>query len=122
MRSDEHIKFGNSGEELANTYLLSKNYKVVRRNYRWLKAEIDLICKNEDELVFVEVKTRRSSHFGPPHRAVSKQKQKRIIRAANNYIHECRIDMSARFDIISIVIGPNEFDIEHIENAFYPTL
>lgn len=114
---------GNLGEEKAVQYLLDNGYQVLATNWRFLKAEIDIIAKKGDWLVFVEVKTRATADFGNPEEFVSSRQQKLIINAAHEFIVKNDRDEEARFDIISI-IAPNGKvqQVEHIENAFYPTL
>jgi putative endonuclease len=84
--------------------------------------EIDIIAENENILVFIEVKTRSGNYLEHPNTAVTTSKQKTIIKIADQYIRRYNIDKESRFDIISIVKNNSEFEIEHIENAFYPTL
>ena len=102
--------------------MLEKSYSIVEKNWRYLKAEIDLIAQKDDVIVFVEVKTRSSANYGDPESFVSDKQQKMIINAAHQYIMKNDIESEARFDIISIVISNKKEDIKHIEGAFYPTL
>ena len=115
----DHNELGTRGEDEAVTFLIKKGYKIKERNWRFAKAEIDIIAENEDWLVMIEVKTRSSDAFGNPEEFVSKSKQKHLIRAANRYLELNPTDKDTRFDIISIVIEP-KFSIEHIPEAFYP--
>ena len=117
----KHI-LGNKGEKIAENYLVEKNYLILEKNWRYLKAEIDLIAQKEGFIIFVEVKTRSSINFGYPESFVSEKQQKRIILAANEYLQKNDIQSEARFDIISITIDKNTDTIKHIEDAFYPTL
>jgi putative endonuclease len=97
----------------------------MSRNWRYLKAEIDIICKDPEtnELVFVEVKTRSSDEFGQPSEFVTIKQQKMIISAAHQFIVSNEREEEARFDIISIVLLPNgKQELEHIKDAFYATL
>lgn len=114
---------GNFGEKKAVQYLLDNDYQILATNWRFLKAEIDIIARKEGWLVFVEVKTRATVDFGSPEEFVSTRQQKMIINAAHEFIVKNNRDEEARFDIISIV-APNGVvqSIEHLENAFYPTL
>ena len=117
----KHI-LGDKGETFAKDYLIEKNYLILEKNWRYLKAEIDLIAQKEGCIVFVEVKTRSSINFGSPESFVSEKQQKRIILAANEYLQKNDIQREARFDIISITIDKKKGAIKHIEDAFYPTL
>ena len=118
---EKHV-LGKRGETIAKDYLLEKSYSIVEKNWRYLKAEIDLIAQKDDVIVFVEVKTRSSANYGDPESFVSDKQQKMIINAAHQYIMKNDIESEARFDIISIVISNKKEDIKHIEGAFYPTL
>ena len=117
----KHNELGKLGEEIAVNYLIGKGYEILERNWRNRHKEIDIIAKDGEELVIVEVKTRQSDDYGEPFIAVSRQKQTRLIYAANAYIFQCNLDCNTRFDIISIVYndGSNP-SIEHIEDAFLP--
>lgn len=118
----EHNEMGQRGEKVAQSFLLEKGYKILHVNWRNRKSEIDIIAMDGDTLVFVEVKTRQTNHFGDPENAVDYKKQRRIIRAANAYVLKHRIENDARFDIISILIEKNATVINHYTDAFYPTL
>ena len=106
---------GLEGEHVAAEYLLGKGYQIVARNYRSARAEIDLIVKKDNWLVFVEVKTRSGSGFGFPESFVDKQKEQNILFAAENYMIQINWKGNVRYDIISILNGA----IEHFEDAFY---
>lgn len=118
----KHYDLGKKGEEIAARHLNGKGYKIIQRNWRYAKDEIDIIAETEDFIVFVEVKTRSTRFFGEPEESVTDQKEKFVIRAADEYINQKEIDKEARFDIISIIIDGNKQSIRHIEDAFYPTL
>ena len=115
-----HNDFGNLGEELAVDYLTGKGYKILERNWRNIHKEIDIIAKDGDFLVIVEVKTRQTDAYGAPDTAVTKRKQRMLIAAANAYITRNKLDVETRFDIISIILKGSEPVIEHIEDAFLP--
>jgi putative endonuclease len=112
-------QFGKLGEDIAVKYLERKGYKVLSRNYRFGKVELDIICEYHREVIFVEVKTRTSDAMAYPERAVGKTKQRNIRLAAEYFVEENQITLPARFDIIAVVKG-DKFEIEHIEDAFYP--
>ena len=114
---------GNFGEKEAIKYLIESEYQIIATNWRYLKAEIDIIAKKGDWLIFVEVKTRSTSDFGNPEEFVSNKQQKLIINAAHEFIVGNDRNEEARFDIISIIAPNGKMEsIEHIEGAFYPTL
>ena len=117
-----HVELGKLGEDIAARHLTNKGYAIRNQNYRFGKLELDIICEKEDQLIIVEVKTRNSNALGEPYSAVTKNKQRQIIRAANNYIIENSIDKDVRFDVISIIMNRKSENIDHIENAFYPIL
>jgi len=118
----EHNELGESGEKIALEFLRKKGYKILDINWRFGSDEIDIIAKDKNYLVIIEVKTRSTNVFGEPEVAVTKQKQKFLIRAAQNYITQKNINEETRFDIIAIVTKAGKLDIHHIEDAFYPTL
>jgi putative endonuclease len=118
----ESHDLGQEGEELARDHLIKHGYKILQRNWTSGKLEIDIIAENKDFIIFVEVKTRTTDYHMEPRLAVTNQKQKSIILAAESYIRRYKIDKDSRFDIISIISGGNSIQIEHIEDAFYPTL
>jgi putative endonuclease len=116
----EHNDLGKVGEALALTTLLQKGYSLKEKNYRFSKAEIDLIMHDGVDLVFVEVKTRQTAQIGEPYLAVTRNKQRQIIKAAHQYIVSRDLDVNARFDVVSIVHNSYRTSIEHIEGAFTP--
>ena len=116
----KHNELGKQGEEIAAQYLIEKGYEIVERNWRNSHKEIDIIAKDGVELVIVEVKTRQSDDFGEPDIAVTRQKQSRLIYAANAYLFRHNLDIDTRFDIISIVMKDGNPIIDHIEDAFLP--
>lgn len=114
-----HNEFGKIAEELAEAYLKEKGWEILVKNFRHEKAEIDIIAKEKNEIVVVEVKARATDAFMLPQEAVNKKKIRLIVKAANYYIEENNIDLETRFDIISVL--PDEsgkLEITHIRNAF----
>jgi putative endonuclease len=111
---------GNKGEDLAASILVKKGYEIVERNYRYGKGEIDIIAKDKDVLVFVEVKTRKNLEYGLPELAVTKNKQRQVRKIAEAYLFEKEIkDVDCRLDVIAIQFYQNQKPkITHIENAF----
>lgn len=116
----EHNETGAKGEELAATFLQNKGYSILEKNWRFKNLEADIIASLANILVIAEVKTRRSNYFGEPETFVNKQKQKNLIKAAQEYIQRNQLDLEVRFDIISIILGDSQTKINHIEDAFYP--
>lgn len=115
-------ELGDLGERFALQHLREKGIEVVTMNYRFQRNEVDVICENDDAIVFIEVKTRQTAQIGPPWKAVTRTKQKQIIKCAHHYLVSNNIDKEARFDIISIVHNSKGTFIEHIEDAFYPRM
>jgi putative endonuclease len=118
----EHNDLGRKGEEIAARYLEKKGYRILEKNWRQWRYEIDLVAMEGKCLVIIEVKTRQSNLFGEPETAVNRDKQKALIRAANAYVRYNNILCEVRFDILSVIISKNTQQIHHIEDAFYPTL
>ena len=112
--------WGRRGEDLAHRYLRAHGHTVVARNYRTRggTAEVDLISRDGETLVFVEVKTRGTDWFGAPEEAVDTEKRRRIIRGADHYlVHTGAEDAQVRFDIVTVLFEAPE-RIEHIRDAF----
>ncbi|MFI2741900.1 YraN family protein [Zhouia sp. PK063] len=114
-----HNDLGIQGEEMARAFLLKNGYDILETNYRFGKAEIDIIAFKNAMLVIIEVKTRVSTYFGNPEQFVSKKKIKLLTDAAHNYIIKNDLDAEVRFDIISIIINSQQSVIKHIKNAFF---
>lgn len=114
-------ELGKFGEEIAAEYLADIGYSIIKRNYRCENGEIDVIAKDNDVIVFIEVKTRRSLKYGIPQSAVTQQKQSQISMVALSYLNQVNaFDSPCRFDVIAITLPPasKELQIEHIQNAF----
>jgi len=113
---------GARGEELAAGYLRQHGYTIRDRNWRSGRTEIDIIAENSEFIVFAEVKTRASDYQVHPRDAVNVPKQRTIIFVASNYINRYNLAKEARFDIITVIFSGSDCEIDHIENAFYPTM
>lgn len=118
----DHIELGKAGEALAVAHLEKKGYRILERNWRLGKEEIDIIARDGNFIVIVEVKTRTSNIFAEPETSVTKVKQRILVRIANAYMNYRRQCGEVRFDIVSIVIRPDGDIINHILDAFYPTI
>ena len=116
---DPH-ELGRLGEDLACNYLINKGYRILERNWHSGHKEIDIIALNDDVLVVVEVKTRKTGDYGDPDIAVGRDKQRMLIQAANAYVRYKNLDVDVRFDIVSILFSDEVPEIEHIEDAFIP--
>ncbi len=115
----DKIKKGKAGEDLAAALLISKGYQIVARNFRYRRAEIDLIVAKEDWIVFVEVKARSSVRYGYPESFVDQNKIKNILLAADEYIHQRNWNGQVRYDVISVDLKNPKQGIEHFEDAFH---
>jgi putative endonuclease len=118
----ESHNLGQQGEELAADHLKKAGFKILFRNWKWGKHEIDIIAENKEFIVFAEVKTRNDDFQMHPVTAVTREKQRSIIFAADGYLQKFNINKESRFDIITIIKKVDSFEIDHIEGAFYPTL
>jgi len=115
----EKKELGKKGEEVALRFLKKKGYRIIEKNYACKMGEMDIIAKEKDTLVFIEVKTRTSALFGPPQLAVNFSKQRQLSKVALNYLKENRLEeVKARFDVVAILLGQKEEGIELIRNAF----
>ena len=110
---------GRLGEENAARYLKQRGYAIIARNYRHLKAEIDLIARKGDTLAIVEVKTRTGNSLQSVMDAVNRNKRNRLIKAADHFIVSHELEVDARFDIIWVTRDKEKLRLEHIKNAFY---
>ena len=119
--SESH-ELGSSGEDLAADYLKKNGYYILFRNWTWGKNEIDIIASKGNFLVFVEVKSRSEDFIADLRMMIPVSKQRAIINAADGYIKRFRIDKESRFDVITVIGRDDDRKLEHIEDAFYPTL
>ncbi|NVO19899.1 MAG: YraN family protein [Bacteroidetes bacterium] len=115
-----HNDLGKNGENIAANYLTRKGYQIIKRNWRYNRDEIDIIAKDGDWLVIVEVKTRTSDWFGEPEMAVTRTKQQSLVRAAQGYIMETDFKGETRFDVIGILFDKQQVKLNHVEDAFLP--
>ena len=118
----ENQLLGRQGELIASTHLQKNGYLILERNWRFGREEIDIIAEKDGLIVFVEVKTRQTDYTGDPVMAVTESKKKIIVRTANEYVLSKNIEKEARFDIIGIVLNKKETRIDHVEDAFFPTI
>jgi putative endonuclease len=115
----KHNEFGKEGEQIAVDYLLKQGYKIAYRNYRYLKAEIDIIAQKEKILAIVEVRSRSSNFIENIADTITPKKIKLLVMAADHYVTEANLDVEVRFDIITILKNKQSFEMEHLENAFF---
>lgn len=112
-------ELGLKGEAIAEKYLKKKGYKIIKRNFHTRYGEIDIICEENDALIFVEVKTRRSITYGKPEEAITLRKIEHLKKAALIYTGQTkRFYKELRFDVIGIIINGEDIEINHVKNAF----
>lgn len=109
---------GSKGEDLAAEFLKGKGYRIIGRNYKTPVGELDIIAKDGETLVFIEVKTRSSNAFGYPFEAVDSRKKRKLKNLALFYLKNQKKNCAARFDVISINLTGTKKEIEHIKDAF----
>ncbi|WBL25476.1 YraN family protein [Zunongwangia sp. HGR-M22] len=114
-----HNELGKKGEGLAIAFLKESGYKILDKNYRFQKAEVDIIAFKDEILVGVEVKTRSTAHFGNPQEFVKSGQIQRLVLAMNHYAEVKSIDAEIRFDIVAIIKNASGTKIELIEDAFF---
>jgi putative endonuclease len=113
---------GHKGEDLAVKFLTDAGFTILYRNWVWGKNEIDIVAENKEFIVFAEVKTRTTDFLDPLSNVISSGKQKSIVYAAEGYVKRFRIDKESRFDVLTVVKKGEDYEVEHIPDAFYPTL
>lgn len=115
----QHNELGKAGELAAVHYLLERDYHILERNWICHPLEIDIIAEEFGEIVFVEVKTRRTTRWEDPEAAVDRRKQEHLFLAARAYLQKKRLVQSLfRFDIITLVGSAPPFDLRHFKNVF----
>jgi len=115
----KHNEFGKLGEQKAVDFLVENGYEIKYKNYRYLKAEIDIIAQKKNVLAIVEVKSRSSDFLENIAETVNKKKINLLVLATDYYVTENDLDVDVRFDIITILKKGKQFQLEHLKNAFY---
>ena len=113
---------GKAGESAACTHLKECGYHILERNWRYKRAEVDIIAWEANTLVFVEVKTRRSEFFGVPEAFVTLRKQKMLASAAGAYSFGIQHAGEVRFDVVSVLFSKSDFHVTLLRDAFFPGL
>ncbi|MEY8019227.1 YraN family protein [Muriicola sp. SD30] len=111
-------ELGRKGEDMAVNWLEKEGYTIKERNYRFGKAEIDILAQKNGILAVVEVKMRRSGHLRSLADAVNLKKRSRLIKATDHYVITNNLDIEVRFDIILILHSKDKYTLEHLEAAF----
>lgn len=113
---NEKMKIGAYGEEIATKYLQKHGYEIIRRNFNCYYGEIDIIAKDKQELIFLEVKTRTNMHYGRPIEAIDEQKQKHLRKAINCYLYQKNIkNIAIRIDAIEVFLEKDTYNINHLK-------
>ncbi len=115
-RKDSRKATGRAGEDLAAQYLKQQGYTILERNYRLRIGEVDIIARDGEYLVFIEVKTRRSTRFGSPFEAVDARKQQQIVKIASAYLQGK--ELPVRFDVVAVHLNEQGVRVEILKNAF----
>lgn len=117
MKIYQKHEIGVIGEDLAVKFLLEKGYKIWKRNFKCNQGEIDIIAYDKNEIVIIEVKTRKSIKYGIPAEAVNLEKQKHIFKAAKYLVYKYKLEKEfIRFDVIEVYIKDTKYYINHIKN------
>ena len=114
-----HNDLGKVGEDLAVDFLIRNDYYIRARNFRFEKAEVDIIAQKEELLIIVEVKTRSTTDFGNPQDFIKPKQIANLVKAVNAYVEQEGLDYEVRFDVIAIIKNRNQLEIEHLKDAFY---
>ncbi len=115
----DHNEFGRLGEEVAEDFLIKKGYKILRKNFYYAKAEVDIIAQKGEILAIVEVKSR-SQHFVKDLKEVIHPKKiKLLVKATDYFVQENNLDVEVRFDVITVIKTKLGFSVEHLEDAFH---
>lgn len=119
----EHNEWGQQAERIASEYLLKNGYIIREQNWRPKNGhvEVDIISQKDNFIIFVEVKARKNSDYDPLD-AVTDKKIKKLVRAASAYLNSMEYDFEYRFDVIAVTGKPEDYVLEHIEDAFLPPL
>lgn len=114
-------ELGKKGEEIAAKYLIKEGYLILERNWYCEHREIDIIARQGDQIVIVEVKSRESGFFEEPWEAVSISKIRNLVEAADAWLIEQQVDLETRFDVISIIFAKDgKYELTHFKDAFTP--
>ena len=117
-----NCKTGKNAESAAAGYLKARGYQIWKTNWRWGKKELDLVTLHRNELVIVEVKSRVGNAVNDPSVVVDRRKERNIILATEAFIRLHGCSRPTRFDVIAVIYSGSGMEIEHMENAFYPTV
>lgn len=111
--------FGKAGEQMAVAYLIREGYTILHRNYRFGKAEIDIIAEKDEVMAVIEVKSRSSELFEAITKTLKPSQIRRLVLAADHYLQENELEHEVRFDIITVLKKEGGLQLEHIKDAYY---
>ncbi|MEI7639139.1 MAG: YraN family protein [Syntrophus sp. (in: bacteria)] len=115
----ERISTGKMGEEIAAEHLVGVGYEILERNFRCPLGEMDIVARDHETMVFVEVRSRRTDNYGSPLESVGFTKQKKISRVAEYYLNRHGLQqVKARFDVVAVKLSPSRPEVELIRDAF----
>lgn len=115
-------ELGEKAEALAQNHIKKLGYRILATNWHYGHLELDIVARDKNELVIVEVKSRSGIRYEHPSEAVTNSKIKNIVEAADAYITKHEIELDTRFDVITVIFVDRQFELEHFKDAFYPTL
>lgn len=115
----QHNELGKLGEQLAVDFLIKNGYEIKEKNWRFRKAEVDIIAQKENTLAIIEVKTRSTDFFGNPQDFITPKKINLLVKAIDEYVNTNDLNVDVRFDVIGIIKTEKETKIEHLEDAFF---
>jgi putative endonuclease len=121
-KMDSRQDLGREGERLAAQYLEGLGMTILERNWRFGHKEIDLIAREGNDLVIVEVKTRTAPVRESPDQAIPREKRRSLVSAANAYVRFNRIPLDVRFDTVNVVFNRESVELTHVRDAFFATL
>jgi len=116
----KHLEVGAQGEMIAQDFLKKLDYHILDQNWRYKHKEIDLIALDKNDLVIVEVKTRRSKRHGETEDFISYQKINFLADAAGKYVERFKQEVNIRFDVIAVYLLGEDVVVEHVKEAFHP--
>lgn len=114
----KHNNIGKEGEKIAKAFLLKKGYNIIHSNWRIGNLEVDLIAEDQEEIVFIEVKTRTDEDYDSALESVTMDKEHNLVNAANIYLQQLSFEAPCRFDVIAVKNMEKKWSILHITDAF----
>lgn len=119
---ENQVKKGSRGEAAACAFLIEQGFRILQRNWRYKRAEVDIIAIEAETLVFIEVKARKTEAFGPPEAFVAPRKQRMLASAASAFCAETGYTGELRFDVAAVLLSDKDGHVTLIRDAFFPGL